>query len=640
MTDETASDESLADRVRAGDESAFGTLWERHARAGLAAARQFAQIADPDDLVSEAYLRILGAMRRGGGPSDAFRPYLYRTIRNVAMTIARGETAVSLELVGDLEDAGADPETATAQKTITVRAFRTLPERWQTVLWYTEVEGMEPADAAPLLGLTPNATAALAYRAREGLRAAWLQAHVSDLRVPPGCRWTTSHMSEYVRGSLTPRARLRFDQHLDTCTRCSILVEEVDDVGQRLAVVLLPLTLGGAAALGLLTERAHGATPAGSATGGTQVAASAARGLPRPALVGAGATIALVAVATAVFAVPMLVPAGPDPVSAPPATTEPAETPAPPPSPAPSPAPPDEPAPPAAAPTTPSRPSRPAPPPDVTAPAAAALTAPATGMLTRDPRIGFGGTGEPGARVELALRSGPGAPAPLVVASVASDGTWAATADLADGSYLVSATQIDAAGNRSPDTEVAFVVDTVALAPQVDPITGPQEFLPLLAGTAEPFAVVDVRDGDGIVVGTTNADAGGAWSLPLPDPGPGPVSVAVVQTDPAGNVSPASAPMAIALERPDILDPVDGASLVSTGGATTVQARFAGVEGRRIEVLVDGVPTGNIHTLEADPIVRVTAPLADGIHTVAVRYVDPGTGAVGALTTSTFTITG
>ncbi|GMA95060.1 hypothetical protein GCM10025881_18840 [Pseudolysinimonas kribbensis] len=78
-----------------------------------------------------------------------------------------------------------DIETATLENTITVRAFRTLPERWQTILWYTEVEGMEPAEAAPYLGLTANGAAALAYRARDGLKKAWLQAHVSDVRVPP-----------------------------------------------------------------------------------------------------------------------------------------------------------------------------------------------------------------------------------------------------------------------------------------------------------------------------------------------------------------------------------------------------------------------------------------------------------------------
>ena len=42
------------------------------------------------------------------------------------------------------------------------------------VLWHTEVEGQRPAEVAPLLGMSPNSVSALAYRAREGLRQAFV----------------------------------------------------------------------------------------------------------------------------------------------------------------------------------------------------------------------------------------------------------------------------------------------------------------------------------------------------------------------------------------------------------------------------------------------------------------------------------
>src|SRR6187402_1912410 len=196
------ADEELARRVRSGDDRAFGVLWERHARAGLAAAGSFRSIAEPEDIVAEAYLRILRSMQGGGGPHEAFRPYLYRTIRNVALGWKPDSASLGLDDVAETADDRPGPEETAADNTITLRAFRTLPERWRTVLWYTEVEGMEPADAAPLLGLTANATAALAYRARDGLKKSWLQAHVSEQRVPPECRWTTQRMGEYARGGL------------------------------------------------------------------------------------------------------------------------------------------------------------------------------------------------------------------------------------------------------------------------------------------------------------------------------------------------------------------------------------------------------------------------------------------------------
>ena len=152
--EQTYADADLAALVRSGDESAFGELWRRHSRAGTTAAAQFSSIADADDLVSEAYLRILGAMQRGGGPHEAFRPYLYSTIRNIALDWRAKLPAVSLEVTPELEGPD-DPQFAALERTVTVRAYRSLPQRWQAVLWYLDVEGMAPAETSLLLGLSP-----------------------------------------------------------------------------------------------------------------------------------------------------------------------------------------------------------------------------------------------------------------------------------------------------------------------------------------------------------------------------------------------------------------------------------------------------------------------------------------------------
>jgi RNA polymerase sigma factor (sigma-70 family) len=543
IPDAPPSDEELAQRVRDGDDAAFGDLWERHARAGRTAARQFSSIADPDDLVSEAYLRIFGALQRGGGPHEAFRPYLYRTIRNVALSQVRSETSVPLDFAGDLVDPHADPETITERKTITARAFRTLPERWQTVLWYTEVEGMEPAEAAPYLGLAPNSVAALAYRAREGLRKAWLQAHVSDSRVPEGCRWTTEHMSDYVRDALTARSRLRFDKHLDECTRCTILLEEIDHLSQKLAVVLLPIVLGGVAATGLLADRAGGegaATAASPSDAGAGVARSTPR-MPSRLAIAVGAVVGMATLVTAAVAVPLLTASTPSADS--PVAVEPADPPATPP------------AEPTSTPTPTAQPEQPVEPParttppppvvpvDQQPPATPVVTAPASGSLGNDPQPRFSGSGEPAARIELAHLSGPGAPGALASTMVAANGTWSTDPSvLADGEHVVRVTQVDAAGNRSLAVDVPLVIDTVALPPIVDTLAGTHELLPDVSGTAEPDALVEVRRGDGPVLGTTLADATGAWTLPLPDPGPDPVAITAVQTDPAGNPQPLPTP--------------------------------------------------------------------------------------------------
>jgi hypothetical protein len=82
------------------------------------------------------------------------------------------------------------------------RAFRSLPERWQAVLWHTDIEASGPAEIAWLLGLSANSVAALAYRAREGLRQAYLQMHLSEV-VRQECRPIAGKLGGYVRDGLS-----------------------------------------------------------------------------------------------------------------------------------------------------------------------------------------------------------------------------------------------------------------------------------------------------------------------------------------------------------------------------------------------------------------------------------------------------
>ena len=271
------ADEELLRRSRNGDRSAFAELWRRHAPAGVAAASAMTNL-DADDLVAEAFERILRLVLAGRGPAGAFRPYLYTTIRRLAASHGRSRREVAVDYVDDLVDVDvdlADNSAVTAlDRSLTAQAFRSLPERWQAVLWYTEVEGLDPHEAAPLLGLNANATAALSFRAREGLRVAWLQAHVNDAQTAGECRWATERLGEHARHKLGARDTERLAFHLAHCAHCSIISEEVHDVGVRLRSVLLPLAVGSGTAL-LLDNVARAATGAGQAAGsaGAELAA-------------------------------------------------------------------------------------------------------------------------------------------------------------------------------------------------------------------------------------------------------------------------------------------------------------------------------------------------------------------------------
>jgi RNA polymerase sigma factor (sigma-70 family) len=272
----TTSDEELIANARSGDQGAFAELWRRHYRSGARVARQFTSSIDADDLVSEAYTRIYQRVLAGGGPSGAFRPYLYTTIRNLASTWGAKSRDVQVDDIADYEDPTTidDPVAVALDRTLTARAFRSLPERWQSVLWYTEVEGMDPHEVAPILGMSANGVAALSYRAREGLRKAWLQAHVSEAGVSEACKWTIARLGDNARHSLTAREQEKMSDHLKTCTKCAIVSEEVDEVGSHLAMVLLPIMLGAGIGGILLASLSH----AGAAT--ATVAAGALPAIP------------------------------------------------------------------------------------------------------------------------------------------------------------------------------------------------------------------------------------------------------------------------------------------------------------------------------------------------------------------------
>ena len=254
----TTSDAELIESARSGDTSAFAELWRRHFRPAARVARQFTSI-DADDLVSEAYARIFQRVLAGGGPTGAFRPYLYTTIRNLASTWGAASRDVQVDMIEDFEDERipSDPAAYALDRTLTARAFRELPERWQTVLWYTEVEGMDPHEVAPIMGISANSVAALSYRAREGLRKAWLQAHINDATASGECQWTMSRLGDHARDGLSARDAERLTDHLETCAKCTIVSEEVEEVGSHLAMVMLPLLLGGIAGGTLLSQLAE-----------------------------------------------------------------------------------------------------------------------------------------------------------------------------------------------------------------------------------------------------------------------------------------------------------------------------------------------------------------------------------------------
>ncbi|MFG1941621.1 sigma-70 family RNA polymerase sigma factor [Nonomuraea sp. NPDC048826] len=283
MEHSTREDAALTSLVRAGDSRAVAELYERHHAAVLAFARRLC--ADPhtaEDLASEAFARTLRTVRAGAGPSGGWRPYLYAVARNTAAEWARTEhrRVLTAEFRDDeLTVAGPEPP-----DDLVTRAYRSLPPRWQTVLWHTVIEDDKPEQVAEILGTTPGNVGVLAFRAREGLRKAYLAAHVAG--ASPDCREYAEPLAAAVRkkSHRLPRA-LR--AHLDSCPNCARAHGQLLDLNATLRaalpIALLPFALDGlgkaaaskSASAGLLTW----AIPA---TAGTVIAATAAIVLTLP----------------------------------------------------------------------------------------------------------------------------------------------------------------------------------------------------------------------------------------------------------------------------------------------------------------------------------------------------------------------
>ncbi|MDR6906799.1 RNA polymerase sigma factor (sigma-70 family) [Agromyces sp. 3263] len=589
------ADSALIERTRGGDRSAYGELWQRHSASARTVARSYSSL-DPDDLVAESFTRIYDAILAGGGPTGAFRPYLFTTIRNTASSWGRARHETNLETLESFEDP-ATSESASLDaldRSTTAQAFRSLPTRWQEVLWYTEVEGMSPQQVAPLVGMSANATAALAYRAREGLRQAWIQAHLRNAANEPECRWTIDRLGSYTRGRLRGRETARLEAHLDDCARCTIVAAEAREVGSRLALVLLPLAAGiggataysawlsqgapavdvalGAAGLpAVLGGHAAGASASGASGSGAGAsgvgAGSAATGAGAAATagvsgvaIGAGVgaiTLAAVAVA-AMIVVPTLASADQAPAAAIFETgTEAGD--------------PEPPLPFLGSPVLP----QPVPPHEPDAPPAPA-----------DPPAG-----------DPVPVDAP-APAPVLAADPPPGGTTATPPGPTTG--------------PTPEPEP---VDDVALPPAFTADTAGGLVDPLLSGSGEAGASVTVAADDGRTWSTV-ADGSGAWSLVADALRAGSTTLTASQTDAAGNASPSSAPVTVTLSTPTIA--------VRRTGSHVAHGTIVGAAGADVELLLDGAVVSTV-PLDGSGSARILAfGRLDAASVVEVRYAANG----------------
>lgn len=97
-----ADDAILLYLVRDGDTDAFDALRQLHQLAARRLARCLVSAQQPDDVVAEAFHRILNVTLGGGGPTDAFRPYLLTAVRRVGHERLRTQRSAAANDSGQL----------------------------------------------------------------------------------------------------------------------------------------------------------------------------------------------------------------------------------------------------------------------------------------------------------------------------------------------------------------------------------------------------------------------------------------------------------------------------------------------------------------------------------------------------------
>lgn len=565
------ADSELVRRTRKGDAAAYGELWSRHASAGRAVAASMTSTFDPDDLVSESFTKVFKAILDGGGPENGFRPYLFATIRNTAAGWGRGLKEVPIDNAETIEDLRFSEENTLAalDRSLTAKAFRTLPTRWQEALWYSEIEQMSPREVAPLLGLKPNSVAALTYRAREGLRQAWIQAHIASTAVDSEHRWTIERLGAHARKKLGLRDAERLEGHLEECAKCAIVAEETEEVGSRLGLILLPLIAGVAGATGYSAWVQHGgnsgvyALGVGGVGGGVAAmptsvtagagAAHAGSGLSATVVVASLVATAVVIAGAATAATLSFSPSDATVVAPHPSSSG------------------SSPKPPAST-VTPVPASAPAPvPAQVPVPVAAPVRAP----------------------VVAVIRTTPAVQVPTVV-----------TAPVPSAPVTVP-----------PTPAVPPVVVEPPIITSVD-LGDADEYFPIVSGTAEPGATVTVSDGVSAPVEVTAA-SDGTWSTALLTGfAAGRGSVTATQTDKAGDTSQATAAQAFTLEAPAVV--------FANVRAGILHVSVSGIASASVDVLVDGavVDCGPTVLNSRGWLVARCGLTTPGSHVISARYSD------------------
>lgn len=179
-------------RAQAGDESAFEQLVADYQGAAFGMLRRILGPREPiEDLAQEAFLRVWRHRDRFR-PEGRFTTYLFRITYNLALNRIRDRGRKPLRpLPQDADGRPMEPMAATSDPFLEGadrrvwadrigEALQAIPENQRAALVFQHYDGLDLAEIATILGVSPQAVKSLLHRARERLRELLLPAWNSE----------------------------------------------------------------------------------------------------------------------------------------------------------------------------------------------------------------------------------------------------------------------------------------------------------------------------------------------------------------------------------------------------------------------------------------------------------------------------
>jgi len=278
---------------------------------------------------------------------------------------------------------------------------------------------------------------------------------------------------------------------------------------------------------------------------------------------------------------------------------------------------------------------------DTTAPTATIITgfSDDTGVvgdkITRDNTLAITGTAEPLSRVTVFFN---GVVEGTTSANTSGAWSFAASAE-PDGVYTITASAQDAAGNSGElSNECMVTIDSAAPAATVitgfsddtgvggDKITSDDTLS--IAGTAEPLSRVTVFF-DGVIEGTTAADASGAWSFAASAKADGLYTITASAQDAAGNSGELSNECMVTIDRaaPTATVITGFSDDTGVGGDKLTSDDTLTIAGTaeplsRVTVFFDGVVEGTTTADASGAWTFAAGAKADGVYTITASAQD------------------